>query len=147
LDEEPKQSAFVKINLKDDVIPGITAGIAGASIFEIPLTERDKNALTLFYTGQRKNGSFSDLQAVVEVLITNSPVLIYMGLHNLPELSNVLVRSGISPTMKIQILSRISQHEQHNYETNLEQVQEFLTAAKPQTPSIIVIGEYADSIT
>jgi uroporphyrin-III C-methyltransferase len=134
-------------NLNYEVIPGITAGIAGASLFNIPLTERGKNAMTLFYTGHRKDGSFSDIQAVVEVLKTSSPVIIYMGLNNLPELSHALIDAGIVSSMSVQIVSNISQKRQKHYETNLQQVDEFLETERPKSPSIIIIGEHAKQIT
>lgn len=138
---------FCKLNkLNYEVIPGISAGIAGASLLEIPLTERDKNGMTLFYTGHRKNGSFSDINSVVTVLKTGSPVLVYMGLNNLPELANALLNKNVSATISIQILSKVSQANQKSYETNLGDVSNFLKLNKPETPSIIVIGEHAKRI-
>ena len=129
-----------------EVIPGITAGIAGASLFNIPLTERGKNAMTLFYTGHRKDGSFSDLQAVAEVLKTSSPVIIYMGLNNLPKLSKALIKTGVEKLTTVQILSKISQMEQKSYETNLDEVVHFLERNSIETPAIIIIGENAKGI-
>jgi len=133
-------------NLNVEVIPGITAGIAGASLFAIPLTERGKNALTLFYTGHRTDGSFSDLQAVVEVLKTGSPVVVYMGLNNLPELSQAIIDAGIDGSLYVQILSKISQDEQKSYETFLDEIPHFLKENCIETPAIIIIGENAKFI-
>lgn len=134
-------------NLKYEVIPGITAGIAGASLCDVPLTERGKNGMTLLYTGHRLDGGFSDLSSIVSVLKTESPVVIYMGLNNLSELAKALMKEGIDAALSVQILSRISQKKQKAYETNLHDVDEFLTVNEPKTPSVIIIGKHAKKIS
>jgi uroporphyrin-III C-methyltransferase len=138
---------FCKNNkLNYEVIPGITAGIAASSLMNIPLTERDKNAMVLFYTGQRKNGGFSDLDSIAKVLQSGSPVIIYMGLNNLADLAAALLKEKIEAQMPVQILSRVSQTNQKNYTTNLGEVSFFLKNNSPETPCIIIIGENAASI-
>lgn len=136
----------VENKLNYEVIPGITAGFAGASLFDIPLTERGKNGMTLLYTGHRRDGNFSDLPTIVSVLKTASPVIVYMGLNNLPELAASLIESGVESSITIQILSSISQSGQKAYETSLGEVQPFLEEHNPKTPSIIIIGEHAKRI-
>lgn len=138
---------FCKENkLNYEVIPGITAGFAGASLFDIPLTERGKSGMTLLYTGHRQDGGFSDLPTIVSVLKAAAPLIIYMGLNNLPDLSDALIESGIDGATSVQILSRISQKKQKAFETTLAEVKIFLEEHNPKTPSIIIIGEHAKRI-
>ena len=138
---------FCKENqLNYEVIPGITVGIAAASIFEIPLTERKKNGMALFYTGHRIDGEFTDLNAVVQVLKSGSPVVIYMGLNNLVEFSKSILNSEIDPVTPIQILSKVSQSGQEKYSTVLGEVERFIVIEKPATPTMIIIGKFAEQI-
>lgn len=138
---------FCKENsLNYEVVPGITAGIAGASMFGIPLTEREKCGMSLIYTGHRVDGSFSDLLAVVEVLKAGSPVIVYMGLNNLVEFASALIESEINKLTPVQILSSISQKGQKAYETSLQDVRVFLKENRPKTPAIIIVGKYAKVI-
>lgn len=138
---------FCKENgLSYEVIPGITAGIAGASLFGIPLTERGKCGMTLFYTGHRKDGSFADLSAVVEVLKSGSPVVVYMGVNILAEFANELIRSEIEDSTSVHILSKISQKDQRGYELSLKEIGGFFEENNPATPAIVVIGKYSKSI-
>ena len=138
---------FCKENqLNYEVIPGITAGIAAASIFEIPLTEREKNGMALFYTGHRIDGGFTDLNAVVQVLKSGSPVVIYMGLNNLVEFSKSILNAEIDPATTVQILSKVSQSGQTKYSTVLGEVEHFIATEKPATPAMIIIGKFAEQI-
>jgi uroporphyrin-III C-methyltransferase len=127
-------------NLNYEVIPGITAGLAGAALFDIPLTERGKSGMTLFYTGHRKDGTFRDLEAILAVLKTGSPVVIYMGLHNIPNLAETLMQSGVEKKTYLQIVSKISQAGQQHFQTNLGDVSTLLENEEPETPSVIIIG-------
>ena len=138
---------FCKENrLNYEVIPGITSGIAAASIFEIPLTEREKNGMTLFYTGHRVDGSFTDLNTVVNVLKSGSPVVIYMGLNNLIEFSKSILDFDVDQIMPVQILSKISQSGQKKYSTILGEVESFLAIEKPETPAITIMGKFTGQI-
>ncbi len=138
---------FCKENhISYEVIPGITAGIAAASLFEIPLTEREKNGMALFYTGHRVDGSFSDLDTVVETLKSDSPVIIYMGLNNLADFSDALLNLGVDKSMPVQILSKVSQPNQKKYSTELDEVRNFLNIENPETPAVIIVGKFAEPI-
>jgi uroporphyrin-III C-methyltransferase len=133
-------------NLNFEVIPGVTAAVAGSSLFSVPLTERGKNNMLLFYTCRKENDCFPQLEPLVSVLQTGSPVVLYMGLHHLAELSGKLLERGISGKMPVQILCKISQTGQSSYSTNLAKVEEFLAEKRPCTPSLVIIGEHAESI-
>ncbi len=135
-----------KHNLNYEVIPGVTAGIAGASLFSVPLTERGKNNQVLFYTGRKGEDGFPGMDAVVKVLGSGSPVIVYMGLNVLPELAQDLSEHGISDSLPVQILSRISQSDQQGYSTTLGKLSSFFQENKPETPSIVIIGENAMEI-
>lgn len=133
-------------NLHFEVIPGITAGIAGASLFSVPLTERGKNNMLLFHTCRKVNNQFPELDSLIHILKTGSPVVLYMGLNHLGELAAELALKGISPLMPVQILCKISQPGQSSYSTILENVEEFLEEKKPCTPSLVIVGEHAERI-
>ena len=133
-------------NLHFEVIPGITAGIAGSSLFNIPLTERNKNNLLLFYTCRKVNDTFPELNALVKILETGAPVVLYMGLIHLADLAKALLNQGIDQSLLVQILSKISQKSQNEYTTSLGDLENFLQHNNPETPSVIVIGKNARKI-
>lgn len=133
-------------NLNYEVIPGITAGIAAASFAGIPLTERGKSGMILFYTGHRTNGSYTDLKPVATILKTGSPVVVYMGLNNLPGLVNALICEDIDLSTPVRILSKVSQKNQKVFSTSIGAVSVLLKEQNPQTPSVVIIGKYVESV-
>ena len=135
-----------KHNLNFEVIPGITAGIAGAALFQVPLTERGKNNMLLFYTGRKNENGFPELDSMVKIIDSGSPVIVYMGLNNLAELSEKLMENGVTPSTPIQILSKISQKGQKGYDSTVGSVKEFLEINTPEMPSAILIGRNLENI-
>lgn len=133
-------------DLNFEVIPGITAGISGAALFHVPLTERGKNNMLLFYTGRKNENGFPEMDSMIKIIEAGSPVIVYMGLKNLVELSERLMDSGVKHSTPVQILSKISQNGQKGYATTLSQAKDFIENYKPETPSTILIGRNLENI-
>jgi uroporphyrin-III C-methyltransferase len=130
-------------NLNVEVIPGITAGLAAATCFHVPLTLRGMNSMALFYTGHKRNGGFDDIQVVVSVLKTNAPVMVYMGLKNLSALSAELLKNGVPGNIPVQIVCRVGHSDQQIYSTSLSGIDPFLQNFDPPMPAVILIGTHA----
>lgn len=138
---------FCKENeLNYEVIPGVTAAVAGSSLFSIPLTERCKNNMVLFSCGRVGENGIPGVETVLNVLTQGCPVVLYMGLNNLLHYSKELLKNGVSGAVPVQILSKISRDDQQQYSTTVGQIREFLKENRPETPSTIIIGEHAQPI-
>ncbi len=129
-------------NLNVEVIPGITAGLAAATGFHIPLTLRGKNSMALFYTGHKQNGGLADIGIVASVLKSNAPVMVYMGLANLSLLSRELQEHGVSGHVPVQIVSCVGHSDQQIFLSTLSAISGFLESVKPPMPSVIIIGTH-----
>ena len=112
--------------LNVEIIPGITAGLAAANCFHIPMTLRNKNSMALFYTGHKRKGGFDEIEVVASVLKTGAPVIVYMGLRNLIMLSKELLELGINPQTPVQIASKVGHEDEQLFTTRLEEVESFL---------------------
>ena len=132
----------VEHGLNYEVVPGLTAGLAAASLFGIPLTERGVNSMVALYTGHRKEGGFTDLSAITEVLKTGSPVVVYMGLNTFGELSAELIERGISPDCPVHILCKVSHPGQEAYGTVLKHAGSFMAKVNPPMPALIIVGDH-----
>jgi len=133
-------------NLNYEVIPGVTAGIAGSALFDIPLTERGKSSMVLFCAGHRENDCFSNIDSAVQIINSGSPAIIYMGLNILSDLACALINKNVESSTPVQILSKISDSTQKNYATTLGQASDFMQQNTPDTPATVIIGKYAVKI-
>jgi len=131
----------IENNLNYEVIPGVTSALGAASLYGIPLTERGKNSMVLFGTGHYCEGDFCDLETFVSVLNSGSPIIFFMGLNKLVKLAQRLMENNISPELKVQILSKISQSDANAIEGTLGNIAQILQTEKPPMPALVIIGK------
>lgn len=135
-----------KQRLKYEVIPGITTAVAASNLLEVPLTERNKSAMVLLYTGTLINENVSNIESVYEVLKCGGTVSLYMGLKNITVLAQQVLSKGINPEIPVHIVSKVSQKDQQIRSTQLHLIEELMQNEQPITPAIFIIGEHAHQI-
>jgi len=128
-----------------ELVPGITAGLAAANIFSIPLTERIKSSAMLFCTGHTVKDDDAQFNDISIFLKAGNPAIIYMGLSNLEQIIHRLIHQGVPNDTRIAIMSKVSRPGQGlvcgTFSTIIEKVQ----AQEIPTPTVIIMGKYADS--
>ena len=124
-----------------EVVPGITAGIAAPAYVGIPLTHRQYSSSVTFVTGHECTGKYRspvDWSAIAKGAET---IVIYMGVHTLPQVTVQLMEAGRSPETAVALIrwgTRPDAEELYGtLGTIVEQVQEQAFKA----PAIAVIGD------
>ena len=102
--------------------------------------------MLLFYTASREESDVFVPEPVLQVIKSGSPVVVYMGVNNLPDLAENLIVKGVDFVTPLQILSNVSKENQKCLSTTIGRVADFLKENKPETPSVIVIGKHAELI-
>ena len=136
----------IENKLNYETIPGVTSALGAASLYGIPLTERGKNSMVLFGTGHYCEGDFCDLDTFVSVLKSGSPIIFYMGLNKLVKLSERLIEQSMSPEIKVQILSKVSQPDTSAIEGTLGTIKQLLENEKPPMPALVIIGKNVERL-
>lgn len=118
------QSRFVKV----EVVPGISSGIALASLTQIPLTHRGLARSVAFVLGHSK-----DIQTP-----TADTLIYYMGGAKVSEIAHSLIASGRSAETPVALVTNVSLPNQRTVFTSLGEMKWALFKA---TPVLIVVGE------
>ena len=121
------QSRFVKV----EVVPGISSGIALASLTQIPLTHRGLARSVAFVLGHAK-----DIQTP-----TADTLLYYMGGAKVSEIAHSLIASGRSLETPVALVTNVSLPNQRTVFTSLGEMKWALFKA---TPVLIVVGEVVE---
>ncbi len=132
---------FLKENQIDyEVVPGISAGLAGASLFSIPLTERAIAPSLLLSSGVLLSGGYEHLKPSIALLKEGSAIMIYMSVKRIAEIKAYLLENGIDENTGLVILSRISSPDQQKWVGTLKDSQQLLTQEIP-SPSLVIMGK------
>jgi uroporphyrinogen III methyltransferase / synthase len=133
-----------------EVVPGVTAGIAGPAYAGIPVTHRGLAAAVAFVTGHEDpekavgagggSGSQIDWPALAAFPGT---LVFYMGVRALPRIAEQLVAGGRSPQEPVAIVERGTLPDQRSVAGTLSTIAELAAAAEIKPPSVTVVGPVA----
>ncbi|WP_041300890.1 uroporphyrinogen-III C-methyltransferase [Hyphomicrobium sp. MC1] len=122
------------------VVPGITSGLAAASLAGIPATTRDTNHAIILATGHLAVDDWS-LDHWAALARTGQPVIFYMAIANLPEITAAFERGGLSSDTPVAIVQSASTPAERVVETTLNGAVEAVKGAGIEPPAIVIIGK------
>jgi len=112
-----------------EVIPGVSSGIAVASLLKIPITHRGISSSVAFISGHSENVYLPDVDTLI----------IYMGGTNISAIARKAIEQGRNPDIPVMMVHNLSLPDQQEFFFSLEELK--LTEQKFPTPIIIIIGE------
>jgi uroporphyrin-III C-methyltransferase len=122
------------------VIPGVTSGLAGLAYATIPATSRETNHGVILVTGHYAAGTERGLEWGA-LARTRLPIILYMGLSHLAEITDALISHGASPDMPAAVVQSATTAEQRVLVSTLARIAEEAVANGFGSPSIVAIGE------
>jgi uroporphyrinogen III methyltransferase/synthase len=126
-----------------EVVPGVTAGIAGPAYAGIPVTQRGMAAAVAFVTGH-EDPDKSETQIDWPALAAFPGTLVfYMGVRALPRIAEQLVAGGRSPEEPVAIVERGTLPDQRTVSGTLATIAQLAAAAEVKPPSVTVVGPVA----
>ncbi len=132
--------ALAQAAIPFEIIPGITAATAAAEYAGIALTHREHVSQLLFITGHED--PLKPERKIDDELLASfeGTIVVYMGLHRLPELIDRLIKAGKSPQMPVAVISKASTPAQRTVESTLEHLVDDVHQAQLEPPSLTIIG-------
>jgi len=119
------KSNYVQVS----VIPGISTGLAVASLTQVPLTHRGIASSVSFVSGQAAEVKLPDTDTVV----------CYMAGYNIASIATKAIAEGRNPATPVMLVSEVSTPQQQEFFYTLESLS-CETTPFP-TPIIVVIGD------
>ncbi|MBT9312090.1 uroporphyrinogen-III C-methyltransferase [Leptothoe kymatousa] len=127
-----------------EVVPGITAGIAAPAYAGIPVTHRDYSSSVTFVTGHEAVGKYRPKVNWAAVAQGSETIVIYMGVHNLPNIVAELTAAGMSATTPIALVRWGTRPEHEELIGSLETIVQQVQDTQFQAPAIAIIGRVVD---
>ncbi len=126
-----------------EVVPGVTAGIAAPAYAGIPVTHRDDASAVAFVTGHEDPGK--DASAIDWPALAAFPgtLCLYMGVRNLPRISEELIAAGRSGDQPAAAIERGTQAGQRTVLATTATLPAAVAEAELRAPAMLVFGEVA----
>jgi len=126
-----------------EVVPGVTAGIAAPAYAGIPVTHRDDASAVAFVTGHEdpeKEESAIDWPALASFPGT---LVLYMGVSNLPRISERLIAAGRDPDEPAAAVERGTRPGQRTVVATAAGLPAAVSAAGLRAPAVLLFGPVA----
>jgi uroporphyrin-III C-methyltransferase len=135
-----EEAAYLtKFGIPFHIIPGITAGIAAPAYAGIPVTHREFGNSFAVVTGHQMSGkteaNWTYLATAVDTII------IYMGVKNLPDICEALMKNGRSGETMTAIIEQGTTVKQHVVTAPLNLIVEAAKKESIGNPAIIIVGD------
>lgn len=120
------------------IVPGITAGLGAAAMFETPLTYRGEALRITFLTAHKeKDADKVDWSVLTDVKMT---VVVYMGMTAAPAIRAGLLAAGRSPRTPVGVFARVTRPDAQAAVGVLDDLP-VLVAQIDSGPAILIIGD------
>ena len=127
-----------------EVVPGITAGIAAPAYAGIPVTHRGYSSSVTFVTGHESAGKYRPQVNWEAIAQASETIVIYMGVHNLPNITQSLIRAGLTAQTPIALIRWGTRPEQEELVGTLSNIVEQVELSGFQAPAIAIVGKVVD---
>ncbi|MBE9068630.1 uroporphyrinogen-III C-methyltransferase [Leptolyngbya cf. ectocarpi LEGE 11479] len=123
-----------------EVVPGITAGIAAPAYAGIPVTHRGYSSSVTFVTGHEATGKYRPQVNWAALAQGSETIVVYMGVHNLPNIVSELVAAGLSLETPVALVRWGTRPEHEELIGSLATIVQQVEEQQFQAPAIAVIG-------
>lgn len=132
--------ALVKAGISCEVIPGVSAGIAAATLSLVPLTDRRFASTVTFVTGHEYPAKLKSL-INWEGLAKKGTLVFYMGVERLSLIVKQLIKNGRKKDTPVLIVENVSWKNERATSGTLKDIVVKAKRLKIAPPAIIIVGE------
>ncbi|HNR30789.1 MAG TPA: uroporphyrinogen-III C-methyltransferase [Candidatus Hydrogenedentes bacterium] len=135
-------AALAAAGVPFEVVPGVTAGVAGPAYAGIPVTQRGLASSVTFLSAHGASGDAAPLEDVAHTMLEGTQV-VYMGVAGLPRVVEALIRAGRAPDTPAAVIEWATFARQRTIAGTLETLCAQCRRAGIETPALVVVGPAA----
>ncbi|MCO6049472.1 siroheme synthase CysG [Mesorhizobium sp. RP14(2022)] len=134
-----EMAALRDANLSYEVVPGVTAALAAAADFELPLTLRGVSSSLVLTTGHDLHGE--SLPDWAGLALGGATLAVYMGRSNAADVASRLIDAGLSPDTGVAVAENASLPYRRMFHGTLADLPALSERTDLAGPVMTVIGD------
>jgi uroporphyrin-III C-methyltransferase / precorrin-2 dehydrogenase / sirohydrochlorin ferrochelatase len=134
-----EMAALREAGIDYEVVPGVTAALAAAADFELPLTLRGVSSSLVFTTGHDLKGNV--LPDWGRLAISGATVAVYMGRSNAADVAGRLIEAGLAADTAVAVVENASREERRLFHGTLADLPALEGRDDLNGPVMTVIGD------
>jgi uroporphyrinogen III methyltransferase/synthase len=138
-------AVLIEAGIDFEIVPGLTAGIAGPAYAGLILTDRDYSSQVAFVTGREAEGKQqTNIDWHLLAKLTGT-IVFYMGVSNLSFIAERLMENGMSADTPAAVIANATFSAQKVARATLGDISDKCKRQVIKPPAIIIIGAAAKS--
>lgn len=126
-----------------ELVPGITAGTAGANLFAIPLNETGESNTTLYLIANILDDRIDLLRDAARMMLHHgTSVVLYMAYDHLQAIFDIFKEEGLPGDLPIVAASMISLSDQDCVQGTIDTIQQLMEERQMLSPFTFFIGKH-----
>lgn len=138
-----EEAVYLKENdIPYEIVPGVTAGVAGPAYSGIPVTERRQSSFVMFLTGHKADEK--ELPSISWEWVAQArhgTLVIYMGVKEIDEITARLKTAGMAPDTPVAVIERATFPTQHTVISTLAHIAGKVKEENINPPALFVFGD------
>ena len=139
LDDEV--SALRAQEIRFEIVPGITAGLAVAAYCELPLTQHEEASAVALIAGRERGCKAEPGLDFAALAAFPGTLVFYMGVASAPEWSAALLRHGKPADTPVAVIGWCSRAAQRLVRCTLATLSDTLAREQVRPPAVCVVGQ------
>lgn len=135
--------ALAKAGILYEIVPGITAAIAGPTYAGIPVTDRRWSSQVTFITGHEGAKETDGIGVDWQNLSPQGTLVIFMGVSQWPDIRKTLLNYGWPADHPVCAIASATLPEQRVLSTTIKESENYFKIKKLTAPAVIVVGHVA----
>ena len=127
-------------NIRFEIIPGISAALAAASLNNVPVTERNRSNALMICTAHTADYSFEQVKEMASLLKAGNTLAIYMASKSLDKLIPKLIEACGDDAIPITALSNVSRKNEQVVCSTLRHIKKEIEMQQLPTPIVFLAG-------
>ncbi len=137
-----EEAAYLVDNhIEFEVVPGVTSAVAATAYAGIPLTHRDFSSSVTLVTGHESETKKESVLEWDKLARSASTLVFFMGVKNLPNITNNLIKAGLSPDMPAALIQWGTTCKQRSITSTLKNIYEDAKKNKISPPALLIVGD------
>jgi len=131
---------LLKVNIKSEIIPGVTSFLASAAVINTQLTLPGVTQ-TMIITRAESRTKVPTREKISELAKHRATMIFYLSVHLLSKIVKETIKGGYPPSTPVAVIYRASWKDQKIFYGTLEDITKKIKNNKITRTSIIIIGD------
>lgn len=129
---------LLDLEIPFEIIPGISAGFAAATILKLPLTKRMKARALIISLGHTSDENMRHITDICPLISNGNPLMLYMARIKLQNIIDIMIQNQVPSSTKVFACANVSLFNEVYIEGDMTNIVKKIEKVEPGIPFVFI---------